>query len=436
MTKNNFIKRTVSSLLAVSCCAFSMSGCDVKSKKNTSETVSQSKATIAVASSFGSSDDSAPEYIRLLEDFAKVNPKITVINDSAKADDHWKASVRGQFNAGKEPDVMFFYNSFDVRNIIEKEQVVSIKEIQEVYPDFAKNIDNKALEDIQEFNGKTYAVPIMRFWEGLFYNEAIFKENGIASITDWNSLEKAIKTLKAKGITPIAASFSDVPNYWIEHSILSAGGVKEHSVNPKKPSDVPKSWAEGLDTLHELYKMGAFSSECILTQQELAINQFNRGNAAMILEGSWINIAPSIMPDIRVTAMPAKSNVKREDKGVISGLTMGWYISRKAWNDPQKRDAVVKYVQFMSSDDAISKLCRGNSPTTEKEIVLQRDQSPKITEAAYSMCQENITEMPIDSRINKAAWEYLISKIPSILRGEAKSTDVLKKVAEHNSEGK
>ncbi|MEG2813816.1 MAG: ABC transporter substrate-binding protein, partial [Oscillospiraceae bacterium] len=322
MTKNNFFKRAISSLLAASCLTFSMSGCAKQVQTPNSKVESTTKVGITVASSFGSTDDSAPDYTGLLNGFKKSAPNVTVIDQSAKADDHWKAAIREQFNVGKEPDVMFFYSATDVRSIIEKEQVVSVEEIRRVYPDFAMNISPKALEDIKEFNGKTYAVPVMRFWEGMFYNEALFKENNIAPVTDWASFEKAIKAFKAKGITPIAASFADIPNYWIEHVILSTGGVAEHSKNPKKEEDVPKSWIDGLDTLKQLYDMGAFSSECLITQHELAINSFNKGEAAMLLEGSWINLAPEIMPKIRVSPMPSKANVKPEEKGVISGLSM------------------------------------------------------------------------------------------------------------------
>ncbi|MEG2813815.1 MAG: hypothetical protein RSA79_04355, partial [Oscillospiraceae bacterium] len=111
-----------------------------------------------------------------------------------------------------------------------------------------------------------------------------------------------------------------------------------------------------------------------------------------------------------------------------------WYVSRKAWNDPKKREAAVNFVKFMSSDNAISKLCRGNAPTSVKQVVIDRDQSPKITDDAFKMCANNKTDMPIDSRLNKAAWEYLIQKIPSIIQGEAKSVDVLNKVAKFNAE--
>lgn len=402
-------------------------GCQKKpSDKKYTKTTS-----ITCATSFGSEDFSSNDYGKLRREFTSKN-KIDVIDKSTKADDRWKSEIRIAFESGNQPDVMYFFGKTDVSSIIQKNQVVSIDEIRAVYPDYAANISPNAFYDMREPNEKTYAVPIMRFWEGLYCNEELFKKYDVKPITDWKSLLDAIDKFKANGITPIAASFSDVPNYLIEHSIASASGTKDFAVNPKTQAELPKSWENGLNLLKELYTRGAFSPESFTIQQHVAITSFNNEKAAMIFEGSWLELSPEMLKKARVVPMPASNYITQDQQMSISGIGSGWYISRDAWNDKTKRDACVKYVKHMSSDDAVSRLCRGNLPTTINEIDLVVDLSPQITTDAYNMLKSTKTDMPIDSRLSKGAWEYLIQKIPAILSSETTAGEVLKKIVELN----
>lgn len=49
----------------------------------------------------------------------------------------------------------------------------------------------------------------------------------------------AIETFKKNGIIPVSVSMGHIPHYWIEHLILSGGGIEEHRKNLKDA--VPES---------------------------------------------------------------------------------------------------------------------------------------------------------------------------------------------------
>ncbi|MEG2813814.1 MAG: extracellular solute-binding protein [Oscillospiraceae bacterium] len=414
--------------LSLSCVCMLFNGC---AKRSDDGKILKSN-TITTASCFGSADFSSEDYNKLRRDFSN-ETKIEVIDSSSKADDKWKSEIRLSFEKGKQPDVMYFFTKTDVSDIIQKNQVVSIDEIRAVYPDYAMNISPESLYDLRESNDKTYAVPVMRFWEGLFCNEKLFEKYNVKPITDWNSLLEAIDIFNANGITPIASSFSDIPNYLLEHTIGAASGVKGHAANPKSIKELPESWTEGLNLLKELYDRKAFSKDCCDTQHQLAINLYNTQQAAMIIEGSWLQLNSDVEKVTRIAAMPSSKTLPIEQKVSISGVSCGWYITRQAWEDEAKRDNCIKYIKYMTSDKAISMLCRGGLPTTKNKIELTVDVRPKITSDAFQMLKNTKTDMPIDSRLSKGAWEYLIQKTPAIVKGEAKPSDVLKKVVEFNA---
>lgn len=347
------------------------------------------------------------------------------------ADDNWKSMIRSKFEAGQEPDVMFFFTAADADRIVANKQVVSIDEIRKEYNDFASNIKPEALKAVQEEDGKAYCVPIMGFWEGLYCNQELFEQYNVPMITDWNSLVYAIETFNANNVTPIAASLSDEPNYWFEHSILSASGIKKHSVNPKSPCEVPPEWIEGFNLLNKLYKMNAFQNDTFTTKHQLSVQLFNSGKAAMILDGSWMRVQNEMQGKVKVVPFPHLDKISKDNKGVIAGFSMGFYISTKAWEDPDKKDACVRFVEFMTSDESIAKLCTAGAPASNIELPLD---SLPVTKQGFDLCNNNTLEMPIDSRLSKSAWEYLLLKIPFMIKGELDTKQILETMTEYNNE--
>ena len=58
-----------------------------------------------------------------------------------------------------------------------------------------------------------------------------------------------------------------------------------------------------------------------------------------------------------MTFVPSKG-VGRKTTDLIGGISMGYYITKKAWDDPEKRDAAVDFVEYMTSDDMILKFAQ------------------------------------------------------------------------------
>ena len=63
-----------------------------------------------------------------------------VEDSSATSDEAFKSRIVTDFEAGSEPDVLFFFNGVDSNQFVEQGKVVSVDEIREVYPDYASNI--------------------------------------------------------------------------------------------------------------------------------------------------------------------------------------------------------------------------------------------------------------------------------------------------------
>lgn len=391
----------------------------------TSQQEEQQAVTIRTVSQFGGTDLATEVYEAKLLGFKDENPKITVEDESATSDEVWKAKVAADFAAGNEPDVIFTSTGEDVRFIIEQGKFVPLEEIRTEFPNYASNISEGVLNSVQEFDGKTYAIPVRGFYQGLFVNKALFESNNLALPTDWEKLEMAVITLRENGIVPAAAALGQLPDYWIDHFILSEGGVDAHK--SKDIAAVKGDWVKGLEYFKELYDIGAFPKDTSSISNDSVTEMFIKGEAAMLLDGNWVIDRFVNLDEITVLPFPTVPGGVKDPSDIVSGFGEGWYITRKAWDNPAKRTAVIKFVEKMTTTEVIGDfVATGGAPSADVGKV---EGLPSTAIAGFKMqaSAKNI-DMPINSWLAKPAWEKLLSFIPSIATGEQDISEAVDKV--------
>lgn len=386
--------------------------------------------SLKTVSMFGGDDASAVPYQDLIAAFMKENPHLVVEDSSEISTEEWKSSVIESFQSPETtPDVLFYFTGADVRNLILNGQLVSIEEIQESYPEYGNTIRGSTMNFMKEFDGSHYALPVRGFWEGLFCNKDLFDQYGLSLPTDWPSLMSAIEVFSENGVTPIAASLKEVPHYWIEHLILSEGGAVEHRLNPKDYQ--PESWIKGLAWFQTLFEASAFPVDTTTITNADSAALFVEKKAAMALDGSWFANSINDTENTVVLPFPVVPEGKMKEGDIISGFSSGFYITRQAWEQPKKREAAVKFVNYMTTVDSIAKICSsGEAPAAD--IPQSSDLSP--LQSSTALLQQNAGEacMPIDSKLHKDAWKYLCAQIPLVAEDKISAAKVVEKLSQLN----
>ncbi len=368
--------------------------------------------TLKTVSSFAGTDAAAGAYVEILKAYEDATGN-KVEDSSATSDEAWKASVLNDFAAGNEPDVLFFFAAgADSAPILDK--VVPISEINAAYPDL-KLTENAVLT---EPDGKIYAIPSRPFWEGLFVNTDLFEQYGLELPTDWAKLEAAIAKFNEVGIVPIAVSLSDIPHYIAEFAIIASGTPEKHMARPKTLEEVPDSWYAGMDLIAKLYSMGAFAKDVNATTEAVTSQMFKDKKAAMQIDGSWFaNGIPAASMDTTIV-MPFPTYAEDADKtAFIGGVSMGFYLTRKAWDDPAKRDAAVALLAHLTSPDSATKI--GGYQFTGK-----------LLESSYEMINNaNYMLSPFQDSMTKEAREaWLLGCISSVADGSMTAKECWEKV--------
>ncbi len=326
---------------------------------------------LTVVTSYGADDGNRPVYEEAYKAWEEATGN-TVKDASAASNEEWKARILADFETGSEPDVLFFFSGVDANPIIESGKVISLEEIRKEYPNFAENMADEKMSP-SPFDGKLYAVPTSGYWEGLYVNKALLEEVGVPvpnGETTWEEFLDSCQKIKDAGFTPIAVSLSQVPHYWFEFTILNNGTPSSHEVVPKeKDSDLYKAWVNGLEDIKELYQKGFLPVNTLTATDDETMQLMADGEAAFAIDGSWkmgwFKENTENLEDYTVTYVPAKGERKATD--MIGGLSMGFYVTKKAWENPEKREAAVSFIEALTSTEVVGKFAGGTAATALKE---------------------------------------------------------------------
>ncbi len=337
----------------------------------------------------------------------------TVEDFSGLPDEMWKPVVLQELAAGKYDIIYYDIGNEDSGFILDK--VVPLSEVKAAYPDAAITINPLAAE----VDGRVYAVPINYYWEALYCNKDLFETNGLELPTDWGKLGTAVMKFRDLGIPPISTSLADYPHYIVEAAILASGSPTDYSSTPHSSAETPTSWAEGVKLVRELYAAGALGQNAVQTTDMESAQAFRDKEAAMHFDGSWFvgTIPPESYDSTVVVPFPSFSP-SSDPTALIGGMSMGFYITRAAWDDPARRDAAVSLLQALTTDEMRAAL--GESLANDA----LRESIKAMLGNATRLCP------PIADRMTPEARELWMSSIGAVAGGQKDSAELMKEVVD------
>ena len=134
-----------------------------------------------------------------------------------------------------------------------------------------------------------------------------------------------------------------------------------------------------------------------------------------------------------VVSFPGVEDQKAQKNMMVGGMTTGFYITRRAWNDPARRQAAVEFVMANTSREAVQKYweCVGAVTITATDVTTVKHLTPLAESARRYIDSASGTVLPTDARMNPAAYSTLISGILNVSEGGSAKA-LLDKVFEEN----
>ncbi len=397
---------------------------------------------ITVTTTFAGEDSNAQNYKNAVADWEAATGN-TVSDTSATSDETFKTRIITDFETGSEPDVLFFFNGADANDFVNAGKVVSIDDIRAEFPEYASNM-NDDLIAASPADGKKYAVPVNGYWEAMFVNTEVLDAAGVAmpgADYTWDQFLEDCQKIKDAGYAPIAAALGNIPHYWWEFAIFNQQTPDNHLDIPGAADDATGAqWVAGLEDIKDLYEKGFFPDNTLSATDDETFAMFTDGKAAFLLDGSWKvgGIVGSCQSDpedpstidadklshFDVTYFPGKGNRKTTD--MIGGLSMGYYITTKAWEDPDKKAAAVSFVEHMTSDEVVPQFAQHTASALKNAPAVDETQFNALQVKAMAM-MSGVTSLTgaVQDLFNGDCRVSTFDGMPDIVVGNVSAADAV-----------
>lgn len=330
---------------------------------------SDNPVEISVVTCFGSGEGHRAYYESAYKTFETTTGH-TVHDMSSSLGEEWNAKVLEEFRTGAEPDVLYFHTGTDANTLILQDKVVSLEEIRQVYPSYGNNMTEELLP-VSSVDGKAYAVPVNGYWEGLYVNLDVFEELELylpQGGYTWDSFLAHCELLQEKGFFPLAVAMDESLFYLLELAVQNQRENGQTVTVPHSGEDVWFShWCNALEDVKNLYDLGYVPEEPQTLEDNGLYDYFMEGKTGFLFGGS--GLLPLLEgysdgPSLTVTYTPSKNG--RENTEVVGGISMGYYITRRAWEDEARRDAAVQFVTAMTTDAVVNQFSSTNLTALQK----------------------------------------------------------------------
>ena len=394
--------------------------------------------TLNIVTSYGGDDGNRANFENAVASY-EAETGNTVNDGSATSNEEWKAKVLTDFETGSEPDVLFFFTNADAEPFISANKVVSIDEIRAEYPDYAANMKDSMMATAAD--GKHYAVPSSGFWENMFVNKSVLDTCGVAvpgPDYTWEQFLTDCQTILDNGFTPIACSLVEVPHYWFEFAVMNNGTVDNQldipTVTDGKLDAAGEKWVAALNDIKDLYERGFFPQNTLTASDAETVAMFGEGEAAFLIDGSWkvgyfTENHADTLEDYQIAYVPGKGERKASE--AIGGISMGYFITRKAWDDPAKQAAAVEFVSQLTSDETLSKF------VTTEVTALKNGATPSGLNAiqqSAAACNANITGVvgAVQDTITAEAKGDLFANVQKVVSGQMTAAEAVESAMKLN----
>jgi raffinose/stachyose/melibiose transport system substrate-binding protein len=216
---------------------------------------------------------------------------------------------------------------------------------------FLKDYQSSAVA-AETYKGSTYGLVSGTYQEGVFYNKAIFARYHLSVPTTYSQFLSECQTLKAHGVTPLFTATGDVgPVYlqfmyyeamidlWYPHDAHLATALEKGSAKWTDPSFVQGMNEE--KTVAQYLEPGYTG-----VPWESMPGDFAKGQAAMLLDGSWdLSAIHQANPNVQAGFFPLPfSNVAADNQPEV-----GDNLTFSVLNSSPNKTAAMEWLRFFSS---------------------------------------------------------------------------------------
>lgn len=309
---------------------------DSASKTETKgEKTDSSSDKVTIRMSYWNSEDTVQAMLDYLaEAVPEVEIEYQFIDNS-----NYDTIIDTQLSAGEGPDII----CESPGSALKHAKLGYLEALDDLAADYST-----AGTSVYGYNGSTYALPGISWFEGIYYNKEIFEENNVELPKTFDEFLDVCTTFQNAGVTPLAAGLkswepllkSSMAFVTAEYLSTDEGkGFGEKYRNGEVTMD--GTWNPYIETWSQLIDNGVYTADMTGIDHDQALEQFATGGSAMFCSGPWdYDAIMEKNPELQLDMMPFYGT--KESAGwLIGGPGCGFAANASSKN----LDAVKKCLQ-------------------------------------------------------------------------------------------
>lgn len=253
------------------------------------ETVKEKNVTITFQNIYPDPTDPKNKLMnKLVKQYETEHPNIKIELDSLNTDQQ-KLKLKTQAASKEVPDITVVNPAAQMQPFVEAKLLAPLNDMLD--QNGLKATFQDGLLDWYSFDGSTYALPDGNNIAVVYYNKELFDQAGAKVPTTFEEMLETVKTLKSKGIQPMAIGEKDswTGSFLFMNMLLRTNGgpgFLKDVLDKKKSFDDP-AFKEAVDAFQNLVQAGAFQEGATSFDYNAGENLFKTGKAAMYFMGTW-----------------------------------------------------------------------------------------------------------------------------------------------------
>ena len=213
-------------------------------------------------------------------------------------------------------------------------------------------------------DGKVYATPLQSWYEGIFYNKALFRDNGIEVPKTLDEFIRIHKDLSAKGIKPQTMGAQS----WEPMMKQSIGVVNNEFYSDPENKDfdskfnageakLSEAWLPYVEQWSKVITQGCLTQDMLGLSYDQALDEFATGKAAMWESGPWaVGTIQEKNPEMELGMFPIPG-LKEGPGWLVGGPGSAFAVNKKT----EHAEEVLKILEFTATEEAQLALIKDNA---------------------------------------------------------------------------
>ena len=380
------------------------------------------RTTIDFAIHVANPQEQEPAFAAVVEAFDSQNPDIDVNLIGKEQSEHIK-SIKMQSQSGNLPD-MFWMLQASASELNDAGALLDLSGFLDANPDVASSLRPNMVNGFKDGDTQ-YGLPYQPLVTGMFYNRALFEENGLEVPQTFDDLIEASKVFRSKGITTIAQGAKDPYSVWAFLTMLSRFGYfdKIDDILAGSESFNNEDFIRYYEKIDLLREAGAFPENVTTQSYFQAVESFTGGKAALLDSGTWdvrkIEDSP-VGKDVGFWWGPTFADGVGEQNVSSVVPSAPIVVNAEVAKDEAKLDAVEKFLAFYYGPEGIQLMVDNQIPAmTDVEVSVDAAQHPVFASVMEQVSSPDYTSQPAqpDLVVSEAVANAMYDSIYGVING-------------------